>query len=99
MVELTQVRWRHLHSTHRSRLTRSIQGRRRPSAARGLPPHPLQDRLDVETRLGPALLDGPLHLLLGVFLQQLQDSDVMLASVARSVLPLQGLAELVEHGG
>jgi len=34
-----------------------------------------------------------------MLLQQLQNADVMLASVARSVLPLQGFTQLVEHGG
>jgi hypothetical protein len=99
LVELAHVRRRHLHGTHRSRLTRQIQGCRWRSAAGGLPPHALQDRLDVEARLGPALLDGPLHVLLGMLPQQLQDADVVLGSVAGPVLPLQGLAQLAEHGG
>ena len=47
--------------------------------------------------MGSALLDGALHLLLGVLWQQLQNTDVMLAAVARSVLPLQGLPQFVEH--
>lgn len=46
--------------------------------------------------MSSALLDRALHLLLGVLWQQLQNTDVMLAAVARSVLPLQGLPQFVE---
>jgi hypothetical protein len=99
LVEPAHVRQRHLHGTHRSRLTRQIQRWRRGHAAATVLPHPLQDRLDVEAGFASALLDGPLHLCAGVFLQQLQNADVMLAAVARSVLPLQGFTQLVEHGG
>jgi hypothetical protein len=98
LIEPTHVRRRHLHGTHRDRLTRQLQGRCRGRTGGRLPPHTHQDRLDVEARLGLALLDGPLHLLLGVLLQQLHHADVMLGPVARSMLPLQSFTQLVEHG-
>jgi len=59
----------------------------------------LQNRLDVKAGFGSALRDRPLHRFAGVLLQQLQNANVMLASVARSVLPLQGFPQFVEHGG
>lgn len=58
----------------------------------------MQDGLDIEACFAAALRDGPLHLLLGMLLQQLQNADVMLAAVARSVLALQGFAQFVEYG-
>jgi hypothetical protein len=65
----------------------------------GLPPHTLQDGFDVEARLGPALYDGPLHLLWSMLLQQLQDTDVMFGPVARPMLPLQRLTQFAVYGG
>jgi hypothetical protein len=99
LIELRQVWWRHLHGTHRGWLVRQIQRPNRPSAIRGLPPHKLQDCFDVEARFGPALFDGPLHLLRSMLLQQLQDADVMFGPVARPMLPLQRLTQFAEHGG
>jgi hypothetical protein len=84
-------RW-HLHGADRRGLTRQVQRRRDPRTARALPPHTLQQRLDVKARLGPALLDGALDLLHGMLTQKLQDADVVLGPVAGAVLPLQGRA-------
>ena len=65
----------------------------------GLPPHTLQDGFSVEARLGPALFDGPLHLLRSMLLQQLQDADVMFGPVARPMLPFQRFTQFAGHGG
>ena len=99
MVELAQVRRRHLHGTHRRDSLRQIQRFDGPAVVDGLPPHPLQDRLDVEAELGSVLLDGPPNLLQGMLLQQLQDADVVLGSPAGPVLPFQGRAQFVEESG
>ncbi|HEV3164000.1 MAG TPA: hypothetical protein VGZ22_08195 [Isosphaeraceae bacterium] len=79
-------------------MTRQVQRRGDPRTARALPPHALEQRFDVKARLGPALLDGALDLLHGMLAQKLQDADVVLGPVARSVLPLQGRAQRAEHG-
>jgi hypothetical protein len=80
-------------------LIRQIQRRRRRHAAGTPLPHALQNRLHVKAGFGSALLDCPLHPFASVLLQQLQNANVMLASVARSVLPLKGSPQLVKHGG
>jgi len=98
LVELAHVGRRHLHGADRRGLTRQVQRRGGPRAARALPPHALQQRFDVKARLGPALLDGALDQLHGMRAQKLQDADVVLGPGAGSVLPLQGRAQLAEHG-
>jgi hypothetical protein len=61
LVELPQVRQRHVHVTHRRRLFRQVQRRRFRDRVR-LPPHALQDGFHVVAEFCSALLDGPLHL-------------------------------------
>jgi hypothetical protein len=58
----------------------------------------LQDPLDVEARLTPALLDHALHHLDRVLREQLQDADVLLGTTAGTMLLLQRFPQRVEDG-
>lgn len=97
MVELRQVRQRHLHRAHQLRLLFHRQWRRCRALVLRTPPHALQNGLDVETGFGAALLDDALHGVDRVLRQQLQHADVLLGAAARTVLSLQRLPQFVEH--
>lgn len=98
MVELPQVRQRHLHRTHRLGLFRQGQ-RRRFGNRTGRPlPHPLQDRFHVVAAFRPALLDGALHLLRRLLRQQTHHADVLLDAAARPMLPFQVGPQLGKQG-
>ena len=88
MIELRQVRQRHLHHTHHGRLLFHRQRPRHvPVILRALA-DTLENRLDIKTGFGALLLDDPLHGLDRMLLQQLQDADVLLGAATGTVLPL-----------
>jgi hypothetical protein len=95
LVELAQVGRRHYDAAHRYGLLRMIQRWRRRGLGRPAP-HAQQDRFDVVARRATTRLDHTLHLVNGVFLQQLQDANVVLDAAAGAVLLLQGFAQLAE---
>jgi hypothetical protein len=97
LIELLQVRWRHAHVAYHLGLLRLGQRRRRfvPLGAA----HTQEDCFHVETGRTPAALDGRLHRIERLLVEQVQDADVVVHAAARAVLPLQGRAQLVEHGG
>jgi hypothetical protein len=88
LVELLQIRHRHVQTTHRFRLFGQVQGRPQDRTRRPLP-HALENPLDVVAGFGPALLDGALHHFGRMLLQRLHDPDVLLDAPAPPVLPLQ----------
>jgi hypothetical protein len=61
-------------------------------------PHAQQDGLDVVAVATAARLDGPPHLVDGVFLQQVQHTDVVPAAATGAVLTLQGRPQRTEDG-
>ena len=96
MVELPQVRRRHVQVAHARRLIGTPQRRRR---ARVLAPaHAQQNDFHVEAGGAAAAFDDALHLVDGMLVEQLQDADVVLGAACRSVLPLQGRAQFAEDG-
>ncbi len=94
MVELRQVRQRHVQITHRRWLFRQVQRWRRGAGTRGAMPQPLEDGFDVVAGFRPALFDGPLYRLGRLLRQQLHDADVVLDATARAVLLLQSGTQL-----
>jgi hypothetical protein len=82
-----------MHVTYRLGLLLALQGQ---GMDRVLAAHPQQQGFHVEPRGGATLLDGPLYVGDGMVLQQPQDTGVVLAAAAGTVLPLQGGAQLVE---
>jgi hypothetical protein len=88
LVELPQVRQRHVQLTHRRWLFRQVQ-RRHGAGTRGAMPQPLEYDFDVVAGFRPAPFDGPLYRLGRLLCQQLHDADVVLDATARSVLLLQ----------
>lgn len=97
MVELGQVRQRHLHRAYHLRLLLHRQGRGRCGAVLRPPGDTLENRFDIETGFGAALLDDALHCLAGMLRQQLQHADVLLGAAATTVLSLQRLPQFIEH--
>jgi hypothetical protein len=64
----------------------------------GPPAHPQQHRFDVVPRRTPAGLDGSLHFVDGMLLQQLQDAGIVLDAAAGPVLFFQRRAQFAENG-
>jgi hypothetical protein len=60
--------------------------------------HARQNRFHIEAAGAPALLDGPLHGAERMLVEQVQDTHVVLDAAARTVLPFQGGAQLLEDG-
>jgi hypothetical protein len=61
LVELLQIRQRHVQAAHRLRLFGQVHRRRSQTRIRRPVPHALENALDVVAGFGPALLDGVLH--------------------------------------
>jgi hypothetical protein len=89
LVELLQIRQRHVQTTHRLRLFGQVQRRQSLDRPRRPVPHALEEALDVVAGFGPALLDGALHHCGRVLRQQLHHAQVLLNTPAPSVLPFQ----------
>jgi hypothetical protein len=89
LVELLQIRQRHVQTTHRLRLFGQVQRRRRHDRTRRPVPHALEDALDVVAGFGPAQLDGPLHHFGRLLPQQLHHTQVVFDAAAWPVPLLQ----------
>ncbi len=89
MIELLQIRQRHVQTTHRLRLFGQVQRRRHYDRTRRPVPHALENALDVVAGFGPALFDGPLHHFDRVLPQQLHDARVVFDAAAWPVPLLQ----------
>jgi len=94
LIELVQVRRRHDDTAHHGGLVRRLQGGRRGRSR--ATPHAQQDGLHVIARFATARLDHALHLVDGVFVQQLQNANVVLDAAAGAMLVLQGFAEIAK---
>jgi hypothetical protein len=92
LVELPQVRQRHLHGTHRGRLLRQVQWRW--FGVRCGPPHALQNGLDIVAGFAAAPFDGSLHHRYGLLGQQLHHADIVFDAAPWPMLPLQVGAQL-----
>jgi hypothetical protein len=99
LVELGEVRRRHLHGTQHGRLLVQRQRRGDRLLVVGVTPDTLQDPLDIKACLGLALGNDAFDDLQRLLLQQLQDAHVLLRTAPGSVLPLQRLTQFGEHGG
>jgi hypothetical protein len=98
LIELTQVRRRHAHVTHRWGTIRQIQGRRRRGRRRSAA-DTQQEGFHVVARFAAAGFDGALHDVERMVGQQLQDTHIVLGAAARSMLALQRRPQFTEHGG
>lgn len=58
--------------------------------------HAQEDGFHVEAGRTPAALNGPLHHIERMLVEQVQDADVMPHAAARAVLPLQGGTQFLE---
>lgn len=93
MVELPQVRQRHVQRPHRRRLIRQVQ-RWRYGAGTGPSLRALEDTLDVVTGRGAAPRDGALQHFRRLLGQQLHHAQVVLDAAPRPMLSLQVGAQL-----
>lgn len=98
MVELGQVGRRHHQVAHGRGLGRALQRRHRRGGRRAAA-HAQQDRFHVVAGGAAAHLDDTLHVVDGVFLQQLQDANVVLHAAVRPVLLFQGRPQFAEERG
>jgi hypothetical protein len=82
--------------THRRRLLLRIQRRPRCRIAAAAA-HAQENRFHVEAGFGAARRDDALDRLDGVFVQQLENANVMLHAAMRSMLVFQGAAQFPEN--
>jgi hypothetical protein len=96
LVELPQVRRRHLHVAQPRRLLRPLQRWHRAGVP--APAHAEQNAFDVEAGFAATTFDHALHLIDRMVVEQLQDTDIVLGAARRPVLALQRGPQLAEDG-